>query len=273
MLKSGRLYYTSRGFDLLTSLGRKKTINKSHGIKLRNNLHSSSFPLLHLWKILHNRFQATFSSQIDLCSPWLRYLAILGMSHLSFNLLMVGSHHNNGHCDYDGFNLKCWILRCMCRYSNTTVIWTPIFEWYMVRWDSKNVHQRYMCLKMNGLRIENMQTILNWTVKVIVRTYMTTVLWVWIRFSYERQKLWGKWVWICQSSHTNYVFRIPYEKDADVKVCCISKKWRTQKLNARLPLKSFLLRRDRFDLWPLRMREKKHEIPTYVQLMIAPPQP
>ena len=31
--------------------------------------------------------------------------------------------------------------------SNITIILTPIFEWYVVRFGSKNEHQKDMCLK------------------------------------------------------------------------------------------------------------------------------
>ena len=53
MLKSGRLYYTSREFDFYLPLWESVT-NHSHGMKLWNNSHSyshsSSFPLLHLFE-------------------------------------------------------------------------------------------------------------------------------------------------------------------------------------------------------------------------------
>ena len=64
ILKLGRLYCTVQigGFDL--SIWEHIT-NSLHGIKLRNNLHSSSFPLHHLWKILH-KFQATLYKSISL---------------------------------------------------------------------------------------------------------------------------------------------------------------------------------------------------------------
>ena len=45
--------------------------------------------------------------------------------------------------------------------SNTTIIWTPIFEWYVVRCGFKNRYQKgIMCLKEIGLRAQNMISIL-----------------------------------------------------------------------------------------------------------------
>jgi hypothetical protein len=35
--------------------------------------------------------------------------------------------------------------------SNIAIFWTPIFEWYVIRCGSKNIHQNYMCLKEIGL--------------------------------------------------------------------------------------------------------------------------
>ena len=34
--------------------------------------------------------------------------------------------------------------------SNTTIIWTPIFKWYVVICGSKSWHQKDMCLKVIG---------------------------------------------------------------------------------------------------------------------------
>ena len=69
MLKVGRLHYTSRGFffDLLVTL--KYVTKYLYGIKLWNNWLSSSFPLLHLFNIVH-KFQATHLGQINLFSPF-----------------------------------------------------------------------------------------------------------------------------------------------------------------------------------------------------------
>ena len=51
--------------------------------------------------------------------------------------------------------------------SNIATIWTPIFEWYAVRCESKNRHQKDMCLKRIGLRAQNMFTILGSIVSMI----------------------------------------------------------------------------------------------------------
>ena len=60
------------------------------------------------------------------------------------------------------------------RNSNMAIIWTPIFEWHVVRWGSKNGHQKYMYLKEIGLRAQNMLTILGSLVNMIGVTFMTT---------------------------------------------------------------------------------------------------
>ena len=39
----------------------KNVTNSLHGIKSQTNLHSSRFPLFHLWKILHKNFKPTLS--------------------------------------------------------------------------------------------------------------------------------------------------------------------------------------------------------------------
>lgn len=53
----------------------KKTTTYLHGIKLWNNLQSSSFPLLYLWKILH-KFKLKFFTWFHKSTwvVWLRYV-------------------------------------------------------------------------------------------------------------------------------------------------------------------------------------------------------
>ena len=59
--------------------------------------------------------------------------------------------------------------------SNIEIIWTLIFEWYVVRSGSKNGHQKgLMCLKEIGLRTQNMLTILQSIVNMIGGTCVTT---------------------------------------------------------------------------------------------------
>ena len=50
---------------------------------------------------------------------------------------------------------------------NTRIIWTPIFEWHVLRIGSKNKHQNDMCLKEIGLHAQNTLTILSSKVKII----------------------------------------------------------------------------------------------------------
>ena len=52
---------------------------------------------------------------------------------------------------------------------NTIVIWTPRFEWYVVKCGSKNKHQRDKCLKDTELRAQDMITIQGSTVNMIGR--------------------------------------------------------------------------------------------------------
>ena len=58
--------------------------------------------------------------------------------------------------------------------SNISIIWTPIFEWYVVRCGSKNGQQIYICSKQIGLCAQNMLTVLGSIVNMIAGTYMTT---------------------------------------------------------------------------------------------------
>ena len=39
--------------------------------------------------------------------------------------------------------------------SKTTIIWTPIFEWYVVRCRSKNWHHKDMCLRKDCNKSSN----------------------------------------------------------------------------------------------------------------------
>ena len=48
-----------------------------------------------------------------------------------------------------------------------TITWTPTFEWYMLRYKSNNEHQKEMCYKQNGLRVQNLVTILGSIVNMI----------------------------------------------------------------------------------------------------------
>jgi hypothetical protein len=43
---------------------------------------------------------------------------------------------------------------------NMTIIWTPTFEWYVVRCESRNWHQKDMCLKEIRLCAQSALTIL-----------------------------------------------------------------------------------------------------------------
>ena len=57
--------------------------------------------------------------------------------------------------------------------SNTFLIGTSIFEWYVVLHGSKNVYQKDTCLKEIGLHVQNMMTILSSIANIIEGTYMT----------------------------------------------------------------------------------------------------
>ena len=57
---------------------------------------------------------------------------------------------------------------------NTTTIWTPIFEWYMVTCETNNGHQRDKHLKKSRPHVQNMLTIIGPINNKIRRTYMTT---------------------------------------------------------------------------------------------------
>ena len=53
-------------------------------------------------------------------------------------------------------------------------IWTPLFERYMIRCQSKNGHQKDKCLKETGLHVQYMLIILGSMVNMITGTYMAT---------------------------------------------------------------------------------------------------
>lgn len=63
MLKLGRHYYTSGGFNLLDSLGKLKQLFTWN--KIMKIMHSSSFPKLQPWKLLH-KIQATLFGRVIL---------------------------------------------------------------------------------------------------------------------------------------------------------------------------------------------------------------
>ena len=51
--------------------------------------------------------------------------------------------------------------------SITYLYHTPIFEWYVVRYGSKNGYQKDMCSKYNGLHSQNVETNLGSIVNII----------------------------------------------------------------------------------------------------------
>ena len=51
--------------------------------------------------------------------------------------------------------------------SNIAIMWTPIFEWYVVMCGSKNRHPKDTCLKEIGLCVQNELTILGLVVNII----------------------------------------------------------------------------------------------------------
>jgi hypothetical protein len=77
--------------------------------------------------------------------------------------------------------------------SNTTIIWTPLFEWYVVRCGSQNKHQRDMCFKEIGLNVEIEATTLGTIVNMIGGIYLESSHWG-LRCPYELQKLWFIWL-------------------------------------------------------------------------------
>lgn len=53
--------------------------------------------------------------------------------------------------------------------SNTTIIWTLIFEWSVVSCESRNWHQKGTCFKGIGLHVQTMLIILGLIVSMIGR--------------------------------------------------------------------------------------------------------
>ena len=56
--------------------------------------------------------------------------------------------------------------------SNIGIIWTPIFEWYVIRCGFE-IDTTKTCVSESGLRAQNMLPILDWIVSMIGGTYMT----------------------------------------------------------------------------------------------------
>ena len=55
----------------------------------------------------------------------------------------------------------------MCQITLTYLNQTPIFEWYVIRFSSKNKYQKDMCLKESELHAQNMITILGSIVSIM----------------------------------------------------------------------------------------------------------
>jgi len=71
----------------------------------------------------------------------------------------------------DGDNSNC---KVGMPESNIEIIWIPIFEWHVVRCESKNSHQKNMCLKEIRLHAQNMLIILGSIINMIGRTSVAT---------------------------------------------------------------------------------------------------
>ena len=102
--------------------------------------------------------------------------------------------------------------------SNTTIIWTPIVEWYVVRCVSKNGQQKERCVNEIGLHAQNMLIILGLIVNMIkgdpYNHLMNTQI---ITLKMNEMFIWAPWImrqmatdtiWIRWLSHTNCVFHI-----------------------------------------------------------------
>lgn len=48
---------------------------------------------------------------------------------------------------------------CQFHKFNIAIIWTPMFEWYVIRCGAKNEHQNTMYFKDIGLDAQNMLTL------------------------------------------------------------------------------------------------------------------
>ena len=71
--------------------------------------------------------------------------------------------HTNGNIGVASFKVRV-------ANSDTAIIWTPIFEWYVVRCGSKNGHQTDKCFEI-GLCTQNMLTILGSMLNMIGDLY------------------------------------------------------------------------------------------------------
>ena len=57
--------------------------------------------------------------------------------------------------------------------SNTTIMRTPMFEWCVVRCESKSWHHKDMGLRESGLRGQHILTVLGLIVNMTRGSYMT----------------------------------------------------------------------------------------------------
>lgn len=110
MLKLGRNYYTSGGFNLLDSLGKLKQLFTWN--KIMKIMHSSSFPKLQPWKLLH-KIQATLFGRVILKFIFFHIstLSMMGLTRAHLlkrkkNILCCITEHCNQHKAY-GLTYRC----------------------------------------------------------------------------------------------------------------------------------------------------------------------
>ena len=88
----------------------------------------------------------------------------MSAQHATFNGWLVWNFGNdeciNGHVPWP-FTLSKMYSRYKVDMPNSVsyLNWTPIFEWYVVRWCSKNLYPKDMCLKRLESHAQNMITI------------------------------------------------------------------------------------------------------------------
>ena len=114
-------------------------------------------------------------------------------------------------------------------WSNVSIMWTPIFEWHVIRCGCKDGHPKNHVFKRDWTtwsKLVNHSMLYsqhNWGGDYTINQWTwESSLWLWIRYSYEHKNYeengYGH-VWICKSYNTNCVFHILFKKWVQRETC------------------------------------------------------
>ena len=124
-------------------------------------------------------------------SSWVKSSINLCQNRLvTYNILMQ-QQNLNWKSIYLG--ISTWMLNLDMPNSNNMIIWTPMFELYVIGFRSKNGHQKKVFWREVGLHAQNMLTTLSSIVNIIGRGGGER-LYDHLMNKYKLQRLWGKWL-------------------------------------------------------------------------------